>query len=733
MKTPRLDDRSWESLRDGLVRRIPLHSPEWTDHNPGDPGITLVELFAHLGKGLVDRINEVPRNAHAEFLRLLQLTPDSARPAMGWVRFDTSFSAGTLLPFGAVAPKTYVASGAIEYRVEHEVPIHAVELRSFVKEREEFEFAADDLELARQALSEALGREVDLSELDPYRAVELEPIERGVAPVGRALHAAVDKTLWVAIAAKSIDAVADVRAALREGRLSVGVGINAPQCGIDSAVQCGPELQRDDTAWQISTAEFRGPGEPDNARWLPLDLLEDTTNSLRRTGRVLLDLPAGLDRWRFDDEDASPGPISGELRGVGGFPPAVEDGEFEERIVAWIRVFRTGDVHPVVRWCVPNVAEVTQRVTVSRERIGSGRGTPYQVFQLAKTPVVSDSLVVQVQVNGVEWVTCDRVDDLTFSGRDDLHFTLDPASGIIRFGDGLNGRMPQVGEALRALSYQTSRGSEGNVGANAIKRVTRGGPTDTVAITVVNDLPMTRGADAATLLDLERLAPAALRTRDRCVAAQDFIDIAMRTPDRNVGRAEVLPRFRPFEREFEVPGAVTVVVLPEYDAEHPDEPTPDPDFLASVCRWIEPRRLVTTEVYVIPPEYVGVHATVAIEVEPGEGELTVRNWVELAIRQVLAPLPPYGPAGNGWPLGRPVRAPDLAAAALRVAGVRLVHEVRLFDEHGTEIDVLTLEPWELPVVRSVEAVVGEAAPDPGEIVTPPDPGDVGVPVYREDC
>ena len=65
MKTPRLDDRSWESLRDGLVRRIPLHSPEWTDHNVGDPGITLVELFAHLGKGLVDRINEVPRTAHA--------------------------------------------------------------------------------------------------------------------------------------------------------------------------------------------------------------------------------------------------------------------------------------------------------------------------------------------------------------------------------------------------------------------------------------------------------------------------------------------------------------------------------------------------------------------------------------------------------------------------------------------------------------------------------------------
>ncbi len=737
MKAPRLDDRTWESLRDSLIRRIPLHTPEWTDHNVSDPGVTLVELFAHLGKGLLDRMNDVPRASRAEFLRLLQLTPDSAQPARGFVRFDTESESGTLLDFGSVAPKTYVASGPVQFRVEHELPIHAVELRAFVKEAESFEFAEDDLNLAQQALEEKLGRPVAVEELNPYRAIELEGIERGVAPVGRALHATLDKTLWIAVAAKDVDAtkMATVRDALRGGRLSLGFGVESAQCGIDTPANCGLERVFDDTRWQISTASFRAGSDPEQAKWLSLDLFEDTTNSLRTTGRVTLELPEDLDRWHFDDEDADPGSIPGELRGVGAFPPAVEDGGFEERIVAWIRVFRTSDVHPVIRWCLPNIAEVIQRVTISREPLGSGRGTPYQVFELARTPVLPDSLVVQLKINGAEWVECTRVDDLTFSERDDLHFTLDPASGLIRFGDGLHGRMPQVGEALRAVSYATSRGSEGNVGAGAIARVTDGGPSDGTAVTVTNDLPMLYGTDAATILDLERMAPSALRTRDRCVAAQDFIDIAMRTPDRNVGRAEVIPRFRPFERAFEVPGAVSVVVLPEYDPEHPDEPTPDPDFLEAVCRWIEPRRLITTEVFVIPPEYVGLHATIAIEVEPGEGELTVRNWVELAIRQMLAPLPPYGPAGDGWPLGRPVRLPEISAAALRVAGVRLVHDVRLFSDEETpsEISVLELEAWELPVVRSVSVVVGDVAPEPEEVEDPPARGDVGVPVYREEC
>jgi hypothetical protein len=55
LAVPVLDDRSYEQLRDELVARIPVYTPEWTDHHDTDPGVTLLELFAFLGEFLLRR------------------------------------------------------------------------------------------------------------------------------------------------------------------------------------------------------------------------------------------------------------------------------------------------------------------------------------------------------------------------------------------------------------------------------------------------------------------------------------------------------------------------------------------------------------------------------------------------------------------------------------------------------------------------------------------------------
>lgn len=49
---PKLDVLSFEQLRDALLARIPVHAPEWTDHDVSDPGVTLLELFAFLADDL---------------------------------------------------------------------------------------------------------------------------------------------------------------------------------------------------------------------------------------------------------------------------------------------------------------------------------------------------------------------------------------------------------------------------------------------------------------------------------------------------------------------------------------------------------------------------------------------------------------------------------------------------------------------------------------------------------
>lgn len=49
--TPTIDyfSRDWDSLRSDMLQLIPFFTPEWTDRNPNDLGVVLIELFAYMG------------------------------------------------------------------------------------------------------------------------------------------------------------------------------------------------------------------------------------------------------------------------------------------------------------------------------------------------------------------------------------------------------------------------------------------------------------------------------------------------------------------------------------------------------------------------------------------------------------------------------------------------------------------------------------------------------------
>ena len=60
LPVPNLDDRTFQDLVNEARSRIPLHCPEWSDHNLSDPGITLIELFAWMTELIIYRLNQVP-------------------------------------------------------------------------------------------------------------------------------------------------------------------------------------------------------------------------------------------------------------------------------------------------------------------------------------------------------------------------------------------------------------------------------------------------------------------------------------------------------------------------------------------------------------------------------------------------------------------------------------------------------------------------------------------------
>jgi hypothetical protein len=77
---PNLDDHTYAELTAEARSLIPSLYPAWTNHNPSDPGIVLVELLAWLTEMLLFQVNEIPTANTEKFLKLLN-GPAWTRPA----------------------------------------------------------------------------------------------------------------------------------------------------------------------------------------------------------------------------------------------------------------------------------------------------------------------------------------------------------------------------------------------------------------------------------------------------------------------------------------------------------------------------------------------------------------------------------------------------------------------------------------------------------------------------
>ena len=156
-------------------------------------------------------------------------------------------------------------------------------------------------------------------------------------------------------------------------------------------------------------------------------------------------------------------------------------------------------------------------------------------------------------------------------------------------------------ESTLRVDYDYGAGAQGNVGP--------GGRRHRTGLTPASRSP-TRCLPGAGPMprrwhEAERQASRYLQHRDRLVSVEDFETIVRRTPGVDVGRVDVLPTYNPqVSPAVETPGAVTVLVLPRNDPRHPTAPEPDRLFLNTICRYLAPRRLVTTELFLRGPTYV---------------------------------------------------------------------------------------------------------------------------------
>ena len=84
---PQIDHRTHQQLVRETLDRVSFHTPEWTNLNDADPGVTLVQLFAFLTESLNYRANLIPERNRAKFLDLLGVPLRPATAARGLVAF----------------------------------------------------------------------------------------------------------------------------------------------------------------------------------------------------------------------------------------------------------------------------------------------------------------------------------------------------------------------------------------------------------------------------------------------------------------------------------------------------------------------------------------------------------------------------------------------------------------------------------------------------------------------
>jgi hypothetical protein len=164
------------------------------------------------------------------------------------------------------------------------------------------------------------------------------------------------------------------------------------------------------------------------------------------------------------------------------------------------------------------------------------------------------------------------------------------------------------------------------------------------------------------------------------------------------------------------------MAIPRFDPGQPDAPRADRLFLNTLCRHLDPRRLVTTELVVRGPIYLPIWISVGIDVQAGFAVAEVVENVTQRLREFLAPVgvgtfsaqttPLFAARApdseRGWPLRTPVAARVLLAETARVAGVMSVADVLLAQGSAAPADVVELGGLQLPWVIGISVVAGEA-------------------------
>lgn len=723
-----LDDRDYKDLVDECLLRIPRYCPEWTNFNPSDPGVTMVELFAWLTDQMLLRFNQVPKRNYITFLELLGIrlqAPEPARTAVTFYLTRPQVETDRFAPIKAgteIATESIDGEAAVIFSTDRDLEIGIPKIAYLLTSEIAHRTLTTTITTTTTNPSDPTARQIEAQQATT-RQIEAQLHRQGNIqnnewigrdqPVFRLQPREENCFYLVFEPSEALDGSVLV--------LTIS-GEPAGPTGIDPRRPPRHWEAWDGTNWQPI---LRHETE-DGTLGFSFDEGEQAILTAVKTAEVKLHLPINWPITTFD--------------GYAG---------------RWLRcVYRKTDSTQAGYRYSPLFNRITARsiggstmasqcAIVTDELLGESNGKSGQVFELQAQGILprrpdSEYLVLKppaelqsLDVENIEeaWV---ETEDFADSLASDRHYTLDSITGRIQFGpliqesghlrdevqlrrrvqqashtpstaelDTLDlqekqyGAVPPKGWTVRMKQYRTGGGSRGNVPPETIRVLKTALP---YVERVINHKSASGGTDAESLEEAIIRVPRLLRTANRAVTPEDFETLTLQA-SREVGRAYCPRNYAPIDRP--APGIVEVFIVPRMREEfHTQGLSPDRLQLAQglkqeIIDFLDQRRLLGIEVQLKTPNYVGVSVQTELSLAPeyrsAQAQADIRRKIQERLYSFLNPLT-GGRSGTGWRFGELLYRADIAALLQQMPGVRYLKSVELYTYHSS--NTLPNEQWD---------------------------------------
>lgn len=697
-----LDDRTFKDLVEECIQRIPRYCPEWTNYNPSDPGITLIELFSWLTDQMLLRFNQVPRRNYVAFLELLGIRLQSPVPAQTELTFylTTTLNDTYSIPAGIeVATVRTETEEAIVFSTDRPLTVGHPRLWHFLTSQ----VSEPAPQVLRDRFTGLWNQRPDGEWEGREQAIFSEQPQPG--------------NCFYLVFSPDESIEGNVIALTLKGAAATTTGINPDFAPRRWEAWNGESWQpillqeADDSTGGFSFNEFTQQGR-----------------NPAQGGDVILHLPQ---RW-----------------------PVTQFVAYQGR---WVRCTYTA-LRPnqpgylnsprIIGLGVRSIGgtvNANQSTLIRNELLGTSSGEPGQTFQLQGVPILDrreGEYILVVPPGGLPQ-TWQEVRDFADSRADDLHYVIDSLTGTVQFGPLIRepaqirqqtefrvrgyepprtdrseptqagtllasatdrdlgmeqqyGAVPPRGSVIRMVAYRTGGGQRGNVQAGKLKVMKSSVP---YVARVINHVSAFNGADAESLEHAAIRAPRMLRTRDRAVTREDFETLALQAGRGAVARAICLANAPDAQ-----PGTVNLLIVPQANLDaitrsegiHPDQFILNPQLQERILGYLDDRKLLGVQVRLLTPEYVGVAVQTEVALEPEYNNPRARQEIltqlRISLYRFFNPLI-GGSDGKGWTFGRPVYPSDVVTLFQRVPGVRYLGVVQLFELRKRDQDwVRTLPP-----------------------------------------